>query len=147
MRYQNNPGNIRYNPDIRGVIGNDNGFSKFDSLANGIRAIWVVLNTYANSYGLKTIRQILTRYAPATENNLAVYITNVSTWTGINPDVPLSGSDYLKVIAAICRQETGSRFSLSEIQSAIDGKLFSGTSLILAGLVGIFAMWKLMQVK
>jgi len=145
MRYQNNPGNIRYNPDIQGVIGNDNGFSEFDSLANGIRAIWVVLNTYRNSYGLKTIRQIINRYAPGSENNTALYISNVSSWTGISADKELSISDYPVLIAAIIRQEIGRVFSINEIQSAIAGKSLSNPIWIVLVLVGIFATWNLTQ--
>jgi hypothetical protein len=37
-----------------------------------------------------TLSQFIAKYAPSSENNTAVYIANVSAWTGIPPDARLS---------------------------------------------------------
>lgn len=79
----NNPGNIRKNIKFkwRGEVGQDDkGFVKFDSPENGFRAMSIILKKYyrdntnppgtpVNGYGLKTIREIIYRYAPPSDKN------------------------------------------------------------------------------
>ena len=53
----------------------------------GWRAAFVILcRTYYGKYGLKTIRGIVSRWAPPKENNTEAYIRHVSDYTGIGPD-------------------------------------------------------------
>ena len=53
----------------------------------GWRAAFVILcRTYYGKYGLKTIRDIVSRWAPAKENNTEAYIRHVSDYTGISPN-------------------------------------------------------------
>ena len=101
----NNPLNIRrskdkwqgqINPSGNGnVNGNGNNsspkgdaeFVQFYSMEYGWRAAFVILcRTYYGKYGLKTIRDIVSRWAPAKENNTEAYIRHVSDYTGIGPD-------------------------------------------------------------
>ena len=101
----NNPLNIRLssdkwqgqiNPSGNGnVNGNGNNsspkgdaeFVQFYSMEYGWRAAFVILcRTYYGKYGLKTIRDIVSRWAPAKENNTEAYIRHVSDYTGIGPD-------------------------------------------------------------
>lgn len=72
----NNPLNIKWNPANcwNGQTGHHNGFCVFDSTRNGIRAAFVLLRTYWNKYHLKSIRQIITRWAPYSENPTDSYI-------------------------------------------------------------------------
>ena len=62
-------------------------FCQFYSMEWGWRAAFVILcRTYYGKYGLKTIRGIVTRWAPPKENNTEAYIRHVSDYTGIGPD-------------------------------------------------------------
>ena len=101
----NNPLNIRLSSDkwqgqinVKGNIdgnsslsseraGGEAVFCVFSSMEYGWRAAFVILcRTYYGKYGLKTIRDIVSRWAPAKENNTPAYIRHVSDYTGIGPD-------------------------------------------------------------
>jgi len=104
----NNPGNIRYNPKIRGVIGRSpNGFSIFANRWSGLAAMRRLLTNYI-ARGFNTIAKIINRYAPASDNNQPIkYIAFVSQKTGINPDRILKPEDLEKIIPAMVKMETG----------------------------------------
>ncbi|MBO7068801.1 MAG: hypothetical protein J6W52_09030 [Bacteroidaceae bacterium] len=69
------------------VLQEDKEFCQFESMEYGWRAAFVLLcRTYYGKYGLKTIRDIVSRWAPANENNTPAYIRHVSDYTGIAPD-------------------------------------------------------------
>jgi len=72
----NNPLNIRYNSGNhwQGLTGENKGFCTFKSRVYGYRAAFVNLQTY-NVAGKDTIREIINKWAPATENNTAAYIS------------------------------------------------------------------------
>ena len=55
-------------------------------MAYGYRAMFTLLHSYERRYGLNTIRSMLTRYAPPTENFTDGYIRFVSVRTGIAAD-------------------------------------------------------------
>ena len=62
-------------------------FCQFSSMEYGWRAAFVILcKTYYGKYKLRTIRDIVSRWAPAKENNTPAYIRHVSDYTGIGPD-------------------------------------------------------------
>jgi len=86
----NNPLNIRRSGDkwqgLR-VLQEDREFFQFSEMKWGWRAAFVILcRTYYGKYKLRTIRDIVTRWAPAKENNTPAYIRHVSDYTGIGPD-------------------------------------------------------------
>lgn len=88
----NNPGNIRLTGDRwRGQVlpPPDRGFVTFAEPKWGYRALFVVLEGYMIRHGLVTIRSIIGRYAPPSENATAAYIRSVSRATGWGPDDPL----------------------------------------------------------
>jgi len=59
----------------------------FESMAYGWRAAFVILcKTYYGKYKLKTIRALITRWAPPKENNTEAYIRRVTDRIGIGPD-------------------------------------------------------------
>ena len=86
----NNPLNIRRSKDKwqgLSTLQEDREFFKFVSMEYGWRAAFVILcRTYYGKYKLKTIRDIVTRWAPPKENNTPAYIRHVSDYTGIGPD-------------------------------------------------------------
>ena len=76
----NNPGNIRAGSvKWHGQVGvNIHGFVVFDTPRNGLRALAKLLLTYYDKHGLKTVRGIVTRWAPPVENNTPAYIASVA---------------------------------------------------------------------
>ena len=86
----NNPLNIRKSGDKwQGLktLQEDKEFFQFETIEWGWRAAFVILcKTYYGKYKLRTIRDIVSRWAPAKENNTPAYIRHVSDYTGIGPD-------------------------------------------------------------
>ena len=80
MRYKNNPANIRYNKKNNwlGQVGSDNGFCVFDNIEHGLRALVILLRNYINVYKLHSVSEIISRYAPACENDTRNYISYVN---------------------------------------------------------------------
>jgi hypothetical protein len=106
----NNPGNIRHGGDKwQGMAAEqtDPEFVQFTAPEWGIRAIVVILRNYRTLYGRNTIRKIITRWAPPTENNTGAYIDNVSRALGIGPDDQLNEGLIPGLVAAIIRHENG----------------------------------------
>ena len=112
----NNPLNIRRSKDQwKGMseVQSDRAFVQFKSLEWGWRAAFYLLTrTYYHKYRLYTIRTIVTRWAPPSENKTEAYIRNVARITGIDPDEALGiPSDkparWIAVGAAMGIQECG----------------------------------------
>lgn len=93
----NNPLNIRYNPnnDWQGQLGVDSeGFAVFEDMDSGFRAAQQTLGTYGDDHGIDTISDVVSRWAPAKDrNDVAAYTDFVSSRTGINPDKKIDLSD------------------------------------------------------
>ena len=115
----NNPGNIDYNKanDWHGQIGleikvgkSTPRFARFDTPENGIRALGKLLLTYQRRHGLKTIEQIISRWAPSVENNTRLYIDAVAKamQTAADADIDLGSVGMLRpMVEAIIRHENG----------------------------------------
>ena len=89
----NNPLNIRRSGDkwqgLR-VLQEDREFFQFSEMKWGWRAAFRLLcHTYYGKYKLRTIRAIITRWAPPKENNTEAYIRSVTDRIGIGPDKEL----------------------------------------------------------
>jgi hypothetical protein len=112
----NNPLNIRRSGDrwqgLR-ALQEDRAFCQFSTMEYGWRAAFVILcKTYYVKYKLRTIRDIVSRWAPANENNTAAYIRHVSDYTGIGPDRVLASpqecpTDWLLIGYAMAVVENG----------------------------------------
>jgi len=112
----NNPLNIRRSGDKwQGLkaLQEDREFFQFSEMEWGWRAAFRILcNTYYNKYKLRTIRAIVSRWAPNNENNTAAYIRHVSDYTGIGPDKVLASpkecpTDWLLIGYAMAVVENG----------------------------------------
>lgn len=92
-----NPGNIRHTPGIRwqgaAVDQTDSQYLQFINPRWGIRAIARVLITYqdkrraADGSPIDTVREIIERWAPPSENNTDAYIISVARALGLDPTV------------------------------------------------------------
>ena len=117
-----NPGNIRRAPvRYKGEVrpSRDPDFKEFESLAWGYRAIFVLLDTYRTRYGIDTLRGMISRWAPPSENRTEAYIRAVSADTGSGPDEalePLDPATMVPVAAAISRVENGTAADPDEIR-------------------------------
>lgn len=106
----NNPGNIRMSGSAWvGKVGNDGEFEIFDKMENGVRALTILVSNYYYRHGIKTIRGIINRYAPPTENATDSYVNHVAEKAGVNPDEPLPALEpYLRdIVEAIIYHENG----------------------------------------
>ena len=118
----NNPGNIRHNGDhFQGEAnGRDKSFKTFTSMAHGYRAIFKILNTYQSKYALRSIKQMIERWAPRNENDTDAYIAFVSDFVGIDPDHAVDINDMStisNIVAAISQQENGSPAVMTDVQA------------------------------
>ena len=124
-------GELNCNPlNIRRVAGThwkgqcdeqtDNAFVQFRTIEFGLRAAFVLLHTYATKYGANCIRDIISKWAPPTENNTEQYIKNVCNWTGFGGLQKLTESDWPSLVQAMGRQECGIVLDEGVIQRGFD---------------------------
>lgn len=117
-----NPGNIRrsrvrYRGEV--VPSRDVEFKEFETMAYGYRAMFVLLDTYRRRYGLITIRQMLSRYAPPEENFTESYIRVVSQRTGIDADSRVNtrlASDMIPIVRAMSEVENGVAAVIDDVE-------------------------------
>lgn len=118
----NNPGNIRrskvrYKGEVR--PSRDPDFKEFSTMAYGYRAVFVLLDTYRSRYGLTTIRQMLNRYAPPTENFTEGYVRFVADCSGVMPDEVIdtrSAKDMIPIVAAMSKIENGVAANIEDVE-------------------------------
>ena len=118
----NNPGNIRrsrvcYKGEVR--PSRDPDFKEFSTMAYGYRAVFVLLDTYRSRYGLTTIRQMLNRYAPPTENFTEGYVRFVADYSGVMPDEVVdtrSEKDMIPIVAAMSKIENGVAANIEDVE-------------------------------
>jgi len=123
-----NPGNIRKGTtDWQGMdpAGNDPAFITFKDPVYGIRAMAKILLNYEAKYGLKTIRQIISRWAPPDENDTEAYIEHVAKDCGVGPDdrISLKESPALLslLVEAIIEHENGEQpYTIGQITKGIN---------------------------
>ena len=121
----NNPGNIRISPTrYKGEVvpSSDRAFKQFKSRGWGYRAIFVLLESY-HKRGIRTIRQIISRYAPSFENDTEKYICSVCESSLLGADVPLDITDkdtMVLVVCAISKVENGTPAVIDEVLEGWD---------------------------
>jgi hypothetical protein len=111
-----NPGNLREYPGDptawkgERATDDDPEFEEFETPEDGIRALGKVLLAYQRKYGIRTIRGIINRYAPSTENDTESYINAVSLRVGVDSRdlIDLSDRRVLRdLVEAIIHHENG----------------------------------------
>ena len=126
----NNPLNIRKGNNWKGERQpqSDPSFEEFESLQMGLRAGFIILRNYqrtslAPKMRANTIRKIINRWAPPSENNTKRYIETVAKRSGLNPDELIAYRDkprMLAVVEAMCFVECGQAIDKDIISSAYD---------------------------
>lgn len=122
----NNPGNLRRSKDPWQGLATpqaDKDFFTFKTATYGIRALARTLINYQDEHNLRTIRQIISRWAPANENNTSAYIGAVAKNTGYEADRPLDMHKFAHLqplVKAIIRHENGQQpYTETEITKAL----------------------------
>jgi hypothetical protein len=119
----NNPLNIRLSMDKwQGqVLPSPNGegtFCQFQTMEYGIRAAFCLLRTYATKYRLNSVRDIITRWAPPSENDTQRYIRHVCILTGFGGNQRLTKKDWPRLVKAMAKIESGAELDDELIQRA-----------------------------
>lgn len=121
-----NPGNlVRDGTDWKGLSADQTGdarFCVFKQPVWGVRALAKVLLTYRSKHGLKTVAQIIRRYAPPVENNTDAYVGAVARALGVSVDEPLELDEVVltKMVKAIIHHENGRQpYSDSVVTEAV----------------------------
>jgi len=118
----NNVGNLR-------PVGSDTGFQQFNTPEEGIAAMDKNLEVYGSKHGINTLRGVISRYAPSTENDTENYINEVSKRTSIKPDdkIDLSNPAVRHILSgAMMIQEKGVKhFTQQESQPIAPDDIFT----------------------
>lgn len=107
-----NPGNIRLSPvTYAGEVkpSQDAAFKQFASMAYGYRAVFMLLKSYIRR-GFDTIRLIINRYAPPSENSTGSYVATVARMAAVSPDMKVDAADaelMKAIVSAISFVENG----------------------------------------
>ena len=126
----NNPGNIRLGKvRYKGerAKSSDKAFRQFESVEWGYRAMFVLLHTYALKHGCNTLRKIINRYAPPSENHTENYIRRVAHATHLSPDEVIFATDGATMTAVVA--------SMSEVENGVSAdmeQVWSGWRLFIA---------------
>jgi len=98
-----NVGNIR-------PVGSSTGFQQYATTEEGIKAVDDNLKAYGSKHKINTLRGVISRWAPSSENDTDSYINFVSQKTGLKPDeeIDLSNPAIRHIISGpIILQEQG----------------------------------------
>lgn len=122
----NNPGNLRRGSGPwlgEASAQTDPDFVVFEAPVFGLRALARTLINYQRIHGLRTLREILTRWAPPLENDTAAYVADAAARCGVGADAPISLDDPSRLaplVEAIVRHENGVQpYSAAEISEAL----------------------------
>ena len=120
-----NPGNIRHSKTHwmgQADEQPDKSFVAFEAPVYGIRALYKVLKTYQSKHGLKTIRDMINRWAPPNENDTDAYVNAVAAACGVHPEQQIELPPIAeKLVAAIIKHENGQQpYPAETIRRAIE---------------------------
>lgn len=118
----NNPLNIRRVAGSgwkgQATLQDDSRFVRFERVEWGLRAAFCILRTYARKYHIRCIRDIVSRWAPPSENDTGHYVENLCRWTGYGGQQCLTEAEWPLLVKAMARQESGITLSDSTIARA-----------------------------
>lgn len=114
---QNNPGNLRSDGKTlwQGATGVPAAgeFLTFSSPYHGVRAMARTLFNYGRLHNINSLEGVVDRYAPASENNQAAYLSSVRQKTGLKPGARLDLTDegtLQRLVPAMGAHEIGPQY-------------------------------------
>ncbi len=126
----NNPGNLRIaNNNWQGKIpvseNTDGEFEQFEAMPYGVRALVKTVSTYIRNVPNITLRGIIERYAPSSENNTIAYVNSVASYMSMGTEQPAKDwfyqIDFLTAfVKAIIKHENGRMISESDVTKGIE---------------------------
>lgn len=125
----NNPGNLEYGrfAQQHGAIGKDPRFAVFGSAQEGLTALADLLRNYQQK-SVDTVSAIISKFAPANENNTQAYIAQIakSLGVGANDHLDLNNSRVMaKMLESITKYENGlNPYSKEMIAKAAEGRAY-----------------------
>lgn len=129
----NNPLNIKsFKEKWQGQVGDDGTFCIFQSLMWAFRAVFKLLMHY-NRLHRYTVRSIIERWAPATENDTNAYVESVCRNTGFEPttiiDVANTEDEYeaKQLVLAMASVELGMDFE--KVKELFKDDIYAGYEL------------------
>jgi len=132
----NNPGNIKTGDMWQGSAGDDGTFVIFADMVWGTRALATAL-TNMQKRGVNTIQDIISTWAPASENNTNAYVNAVAEDMGVPPSQVLAmDQDTLaSLMRAIINHENGAVNSAAYVS---DDDIYGGIGKMNQGLLSLF---------
>lgn len=117
----NNPLNIRIGNTWLGEVQKptDKEFEQFVTMPYGIRAGFVILRRYIRRYSKKTIKDIVSTWAPSNENNTKAYIATVCKLMGMGENEEIKYEDSVtmcNLVAAMIKVECGCEVPRKQIE-------------------------------
>lgn len=96
-----------------GQNGSDKeGFCIFLSRIMGYRAAFKTLDTYGRKYGIYALKDIITRWAPPSENKTEAYINAVCNLTGYEPETRIiTKAQIVNLVRAMAKVEIGIKWA------------------------------------
>lgn len=121
----NNPLNIRIGNSWQGEVKNptDKQFEQFTDMVYGLRAGFILLHRYMTRYHLTCIIDIVSRWAPPTENKTISYAKHVATMMKIGLHHEIGFWDkptMLELVYAMCFVENGVYIDIEVISAGYD---------------------------
>ena len=122
----NNPGNIRNSErnDWKGEVSKadkkDQALEEFKTMADGVRAMMLLLQKYQRSYNLHTVKELVERWAPRNENNTAAYVRTVCKEMQMPECCGLDLTDkgtMCALVDAMCYVENGVHIDMADIEA------------------------------
>ena len=100
--------------------GQDAQFCQFQDMAHGYRAAMRLLQNYQRLYGLRTLRQIISRWAPPSENDTRGYINTVCYLTKWDAERALQlkqKEQMIPLVSAMSQVENGRKANPEEVEA------------------------------
>lgn len=119
----NNPLNIRLSATRwKGEVrpSQDKAFCQFETMAYGYRAGLKLLRNYAERYGCRTVRTMISRWAPPSENDTRSYISTVCHLARLDADRRLNTDDrrtMCRMAAAMSQVENGVPAVMADVEA------------------------------
>ncbi|MBR4130235.1 MAG: structural protein P5 [Bacteroidaceae bacterium] len=93
-------------------------FCQFTTLEHGIRAAYQILDTYRRKYHAVCIEDIISRWAPPSENNTEAYIRSVCALTGFGGKERLTEVEWPALIKAMALIESRMHLDAAILKTA-----------------------------
>ena len=98
--------------------GREGAFVQFATLEHGIRAAYQILDTYKQKYHAVCIEDIISRWAPPSENDTEAYIRSVCTLTGFGGKERLTEAEWPALVKAMAVVESRMHLDAAILKTA-----------------------------